>query len=129
VIFLREIKNLCNIITNQNITIIGEVPYYYVVELSSSDIGEENVGYKHFLKGEPMSCIIRPMGSFCYESGIPLGGIDKNISKKYPPTRLVHFSGVKYNFNKGTPAWLAPHRGNAFPLSRNKRQASIVYRA
>jgi len=45
VIFLREIKNLCNIITNQNITIIGEVPYYYVVELSSSDIGEENVGY------------------------------------------------------------------------------------
>lgn len=44
-IFLREIKNLCNIITNQNITIIGEVPYYYVVELSSSDIGEENIGY------------------------------------------------------------------------------------
>lgn len=44
-IFLREIKNLCKIITNQIITIIGEVPYYYVVELPFSDIGEENVGY------------------------------------------------------------------------------------
>jgi hypothetical protein len=92
VIFLREIKNLCNIITNQNITIIGEVPYYYVVELSSSDIGEENVGYKHFLKGEPMSCSIRPMGSFCYESGIPPWGvIDKNISKNIPPPGLCAF--------------------------------------
>jgi hypothetical protein len=69
------------------------------------------------------------MGSFAEYVNIPLGGISIKIYQKYPPTRLVHFSGVKYNFNKGTPAWLAPHRGNAFPLSRNKRQASIVYRA
>lgn len=36
---------VCNITVNQNISIIGEVPYYYVVELPASDTGEETVGY------------------------------------------------------------------------------------
>lgn len=36
---------VCNITVNQNITVIGEVPYYYVVELPNSEAGEETVGY------------------------------------------------------------------------------------
>lgn len=36
---------VCNITVNQNITVIGEIPYYYVVELPNSQAGEEIVGY------------------------------------------------------------------------------------
>lgn len=34
-----------NITANQNITVIGEVPYYYVVEIPDAEAGEEIVGY------------------------------------------------------------------------------------
>lgn len=36
---------VCNITVNQNITVIGEVPYYYVVELPNAVAGEETIGY------------------------------------------------------------------------------------
>lgn len=36
---------VCNVTVKQNITVIGEAPYYYVVELPNSEAGEKIVGY------------------------------------------------------------------------------------